>query len=263
MNTVPVSRSGNQSETPKRLAPSRSMTDLGSAMKGVVLTDTGMAVPTPARKYSNESNTVGLHGDSPISSAEATDYPDTTDTQEESSSSHEDVISSKNIVARPRITRRRSIAQTVSTSSSRPGIPPFITASLIPRVNQQGGIDKGSLSSNSGVYDGVTATVSSSLPRAPVWDFTDEESLPSPFIKRNTDFAVYTREQSSSGSGSASGEGRNGVGMDPTSMPPHAKSNSASSGKTRRPSLISRAVKASGEAQKALARRQAEGKPNM
>ncbi len=259
MNTAPP-RPSNQNETPKRLTPSISMADIGSAMKGVVLTDSGVAVPTPARKYSNESNTAGLHGDSATSSAEATDYPDTTDTQEESSSSYEDVVSSKHVVARTRTARRRSIAQPIPASSSRPGIPASITTSLISRVHQQGGVDKGSLSSNSG---GVTAAVSSSLPPPPVWDFTDEENLPSPFIKRSTDFTTYTREQSSSGSGSASGEGKYGVGSDPKPVPPHVRSISVPSTRTGRPSLISRAVKASGEAQKALARRQAETQPTM
>ncbi|KAF8325190.1 uncharacterized protein EI90DRAFT_3073278 [Cantharellus anzutake] len=263
MNTTPLLRPGNQNETPRRLMPSRSMTDLGSAMKGVVLSDTGIAIPTPARKFSNESNTAGLHANSPTSSACPTDYPDTTDTQEESSSSYEDVVDTKNVTARPRVARRRSIAQPVPISSNRVNIPPAIPTTLIPRVHQQGSIDKGSLSSNPSIQDSVNAAISSSLPLAPVWDFTDEENLPSPFMKRNTDFSVYAREGSGSGSGSTSGDGKYAVGPETKMAPPHVRSISAPSAKTGRQSLISQAVKASGEAQRALARRQADMKPGM
>lgn len=43
----PLQPVSSEPETPRRLISTKSLTDIGSAMKGVILTDSGAALPTP------------------------------------------------------------------------------------------------------------------------------------------------------------------------------------------------------------------------
>lgn len=217
-----------QHETPRRLISSKSLTDIGSAMKGVILTETNTALPTPMRR---ESGVRGASLDLDNGAAEASG----------SSSSEGQTISERH-----RLPRRRSILQ---PSSSRPTMPQSATTSLIPRVpsGSSGQSQSVAESSSSGGSSLITERA------APVWDHDDEENLPSPFAKRNIDFSVYSRADR--GSGAAvngtvpGGAARATIAASVASKP--------------RTSMISKALKASGEAQKALARRQAEGKSSI
>lgn len=90
---------------------------------------------------------------------------------------------------------------------------------------------------------------SSTIRPAPIWDHEDEENLPSPFVKKNIDFSVYSRADR----GLVAPAGATGAAV-------AGKGLGATASNKPRTSMISKALKATGEAQKALARRQAESK---
>ncbi|KAF8320687.1 hypothetical protein DL93DRAFT_1723551 [Clavulina sp. PMI_390] len=192
------------------------MTDLGSAMKGVILTETGTALPTPIRRETTPRG-IGSERDQ--------------DALGEASSGAESAAE------RQRGPRRRSMAQ------SRPILPSSSTTSMIPRVPSSGSAQSTAESSSS----------ASTAPRsAPVWDHEDEENLPSPFIKKNVDFSTYSRDRGISAASSTA-----------PSRPASSLASKPRSSPTTATSIFSRAFKASGEAQKALARRQGEVKSGV
>lgn len=187
------------------------------------MTETGTALPTPARR-DNAPRGLSLDIDSENGG-------ETSSGAESSSAAGE----------RQRMPRRRSIVQ---SSSSRPAMPQSATTSLIPRVpSSANGLQQMNESSSS---------TSLSSRAAPVWDHEDEENLPSPFVKRNVDFSAYARPD-------------RGVVGPAGILAANIAGKGANSSLTAKPrtSMISKALKASGEAQKALARRQAEGKTSV
>jgi len=212
-----------QHETPRRLATSKSMTDLGSAMKGVILTETGTELPTPVRQHS------GVRGASLDLAGAGADAGGTSS----------EVVGTNG--ERHRLPMRRSILQ---RSSSRPTMPQSATTSMIPRVPFSSGQQQPAAD--------ISGASSSTTRPAPIWDHEDEENLPSPFVKKNIDFSVYSRADRGV-VGPASGSGSVAIGRGTVPTAPNKP----------RTSMISRALKATGEAQKALARRQAEGKAIM
>lgn len=223
----------SEPETPRRLISSKSLTDIGSAMKGVVLTDSGAALPTPLPARANSDNTRAIAALSGIIA----------------SSSQQDVTSrgsldlprvqTQPLAERPQssLGRKKSILQ-----SMRPSILQSATTSVIPRVRSS--MDK--RESGEGSSAASSSSGGSSAP-APVWNLDDEENLPSPFAKRNVDFGVY---------------GRAAGTVLPLNTATALKPSGSAAVKSR-PSLISRALKASGDAQRALARRQVEGKAGV
>lgn len=256
---LPISQPGQQ-VTPRRLLPSKSLTDLGSAMKGIILTETGTVIPTPTKSESEDGgeeedngDDEGKAGPSRLPSHNVSEA-ETTASWEQGPYEFAPDLDASHVTARHRPIRRRSIAQ--PSGSLRPSMPPSATTSMIPKITTSAlavALPAGTnntIPTNPSIKEGLAAAMTTTLPPAPIWDLADEESLPSPFAKRNTDFSVYTADKAAdmkSGSGSSS-----------------LSSTSSSKGiKAGRGSLISRAMKASGEAQKALARRQADMKPSL
>jgi hypothetical protein len=191
-------------------------------MKGVILTETGTVLPTPVR---HDSSVRGTSLDLDGAGADAGG----------SSRSEAGATSGE----RHRLPRRRSILQ---PSSSRPTMPQSATTSMIPRVPSLPGQQQQPNSDASGASSSTTRP-------APIWDHEDEENLPSPFVKKNIDFSVYSRaDRDLVGPAGAPGSAAVGRGA------------GATASHKPRTSMISKALKATGEAQKALARRQAEGK---
>lgn len=218
----------SQIETPRRLTPSKSLTDLGSAMKGVILTETGTALATPVRRDT-------------VSSSRGASLDIENGTGEASGSS-----GSESQGERHRLPRRRSILQQPSSSSLRPPMPPHpATTSQIPQL-PSGSVQPQPLSSDPSASSSIVTRA------APLWDHDDEENLPSPFAKRSVDFSTYSRN----GVTSTANQNQNGTGGRGISLP-------SVLGNKPRTSNISKALKASGEAQKALARRLAEGKSSI
>jgi hypothetical protein len=228
------------------------MTDLGSAMKGVILTDSGTALSTPIRAGGESpsdsrgalptvasvaaiASAHGEAGDNLVADAQSSGPPER---------SH------------PILPRRKSI---LHPPSSRPSMHPSSTTSVIPRTAGAPAYGDGWPSTTreeSGAGPSSAPSAAATQAPASVWNLEDEENLPSPFAKRNINFSAYGRVQAST-SVATSG-----------SLP--AVSTLSSMGKTLgslankpRSSMISKALKASGEAQRALARRQAEGKAGI
>jgi serine/threonine-protein kinase Nek2 len=252
----PLPQTG-QEVTPRRLLPSKSLTDLGSAMKGIILTESGTVIPTPTKSESDDSGEEEANGDdegragpSRLPSNNVSNNgseAETTASWEKGPYEFAPSVDASHVTARHRPVRRRSIAQ--------PSRPPA-TGSLIPKISASTltvPLPVGTtttIPTNPSIKEGLAAAMTTSLPPAPVWDLADEESLPSPFAKRNTDFSVYTTDK-----GADTKPNSGGSSLSSTS--------SSKSIKSSRGSLISRAMKASGEAQKALARRQADMKPSL
>jgi len=143
---------------------------------------------------------------------------------------------------RHRLPRRRSILQ---PSISRPTMPPQpASTTMIPRAAPSGSVQPQPRSDSS-------AASSIAARAAPLWDHDDEENLPSPFAKRNVDFG----RNGNGGAVLTNGAMSNGPGRGLT-LPSVLASKP-------RTSNISKALKASGEAQKAITRRLAEGKTSV
>lgn len=137
-----------QTPMAKRLA-SKSMTNLGSAMRGVVLTDSGTVVPTPIKG-------VGID---PMASP---------------SNPLEDRPFSAPIPA-PQLSDAIPLPglERSASESDAPRVPRLIRRSTVGPAARPISVPSGSGSVNSWA----------SAP-APVYDMADEENLPSPFIKR-------------------------------------------------------------------------------
>lgn len=183
---TPINR--NISKLPKDYQP--------SAMKGVVFTATGETVATPspaelANLFVN-SPKVGLnfakifdfdeHSEDGSEGEEDTDAEgppspsvrksDSTPTQQAPAQSS---TAPPSRLRRPSI--RRSVTRPGPTSDPTGASSPAVAARTAAKV-------KRSTSSHSGLAGKSSVTVPQSSPPAPEYDFSDEENLPSPFLKR-------------------------------------------------------------------------------
>ncbi|KAG9101745.1 G2-specific serine/threonine protein kinase [Ceratobasidium sp. UAMH 11750] len=137
---------GHQTPLGKRLA-SRSMTNLGSAMRGVVLTDSGTVVPTPIKGS------------------------DITITTSASTGSIMDDRPSSALIPAPQLGEAAFSTVDLSSECEAPRVQRIARRSTVGPAARPIGVPANT----------VAGWVSAP---APVYDMADEENLPSPFIKR-------------------------------------------------------------------------------
>ncbi|KAG8748079.1 G2-specific serine/threonine protein kinase [Ceratobasidium sp. 428] len=147
-SNIGVGFKGHQTPLAKRLA-SRSMTNLGSAMRGVVLTESGTVVQTPMKA----SDTVIMTSASTSSLLDDRTLNATMTAHQlgEASSSALESSSEGEAPRAPRLARRSTVgpaARPIGISAASAAVPGWVSAP------------------------------------APVYDMADEENLPSPFLKR-------------------------------------------------------------------------------
>ncbi|KAG8758566.1 G2-specific serine/threonine protein kinase [Ceratobasidium sp. 428] len=147
-SNIGVGFKGHQTPLAKRLA-SRSMTNLGSAMRGVVLTESGTVVQTPMKA----SDTVIMTSASTSSLLDDRTLNATMTAHQlgEASSSALESSSEGEAPRAPRLARRSTVgpaARPIGIAAAATAVPGWVSAP------------------------------------APVYDMADEENLPSPFLKR-------------------------------------------------------------------------------
>ncbi|KAF8609002.1 hypothetical protein BDV93DRAFT_214739 [Ceratobasidium sp. AG-I] len=147
-----------QTPMAKRLA-SKSMTNLGSAMRGVVLTDSGTVVPTPIRGGADPT----VSPSNPLFDDRTLNAP----------------------IPAPQLTDAIPIAplERSASESDAPRLPRLARRSTVGPAARPISVPSGSGSVNSWA----------SAP-APIYDMADEENLPSPFIKRGKADAVKSKK---------------------------------------------------------------------
>ncbi|KAG8985376.1 G2-specific serine/threonine protein kinase [Tulasnella sp. 427] len=228
-NIPPIGNGNPPKQTPgsgRRLA-SKSNPNLGSAMKGVILTASGIALKTPMPGQTHEeappvpalpSLTSVLQGRMSLDSPEPAKLATTNEADP----------------ARVRLRRRSTISAPLPPAAPQPPLPsaPATTVTFNPAT----------------------------LPPAPVYNLEDEENLPSPFMKKGVaetkasgwrsglGFKKKTSLLSLAAANAATASSATTTSSKPSSIPtgPSSKSSRAS---------FAKAVKASEDAQKALLRR--------
>lgn len=206
----------HQTPLGKRLA-SKSMTNLGSAMRGVVLTDSGTVIPTP------------IKGAEPIASTSANPL--------------DDRPVSAPIPAPQLSDAAPGPLERSSSESEAPRIPRLARRSTVgPAARPIGAPAPAAGPSTAGSW--VSAP-------APVYDLADEENLPSPFLKRGKAETAKGKKvpgllQLATGNAAKAGTGGTGIG---------ARLGAASSVRAGTKASLMRAVKASESVTRTLSSR--------